>query len=70
VRNRGYALDDEEYIPGVRAVAVSIGNRQGLPLALWVVSFAGSMGKNEIKKITRATLNTTKKLRTVLDEAH
>ena len=50
VRNRGYALDDEEYIPGVRAVAVSIGNRQGLPLALWVVSFAGSMGEMRSKK--------------------
>ena len=70
VRSRGYALDDEEYIPGVRAVAASIGNLHGLPLAIWVVGFAGSMGANKIEKITRATLDTTEKLRQVLDAAH
>jgi DNA-binding IclR family transcriptional regulator len=70
VRNKGYALDDEEYIPGVRAVAVSIGNLHGLPLAIWVVGFAGSMNASAIRKITRDTLGTTKKLRAVLDEAH
>jgi DNA-binding IclR family transcriptional regulator len=44
VRQSGYAVDDEEYIPGVRAVAVSVGNHKGLQLALWVVGFAGGMG--------------------------
>ncbi len=70
VRKRGWALDDEEYIPGVRAVAITIGNLHGLPLAIWVVGFAGSMSDNKIDKITRATLGTTKKLQTVLDAAH
>jgi len=70
VRARGWALDDEEYIPGVRAVAASIGNLHGLPMAIWVVGFAGNMGETEIKKITRATLDTTEKLRAVLDAAH
>lgn len=40
VSQDGYALDNEEYLAGVRAVAVSIGNRGGLPMALWVVGFA------------------------------
>jgi len=70
VRASGWALDDEEYIPGVRAVAASLGNLHGLPLAIWVVGFAGNMGDNEIKTIAQATLETTKKLRVVLDEAH
>jgi DNA-binding IclR family transcriptional regulator len=70
VRERGWALDDEEYIPGVRAVAASIGNLHGLPLALWVVGFAGNMGDSEIEKITQATLAATEKLHTVLDAAH
>jgi len=45
VRQNGYAVDDEEYLPGVRAIAISVGNRQGLPLVLWVVGFAGAMEK-------------------------
>jgi len=70
VRERGWALDDEEYIPGVRAVAANIGNLHGLPMAIWVVGFAGNMGENEIEKITRATIKTTEKLHKVLDAAH
>jgi len=70
VRERGWALDDEEYIPGVRAVAASLGNLHGLPLAIWVVGFAGSMGDSDLDKITHATLETTEKLRVVLDAAH
>lgn len=37
VRQNGYALDDEEYLPGIRAVAVALGNKRGLPLLLWLV---------------------------------
>ncbi len=70
VRERGWALDDEEYIPGVRAVAASIGNLHGLPMAIWVVGFAGNMGDDQINRITQATLDTTEKLRAVLDAAH
>ena len=70
VRERGWALDDEEYIPGVRAVAAGVGNLHGLPMAIWVVGFAGNMGSREIDKITRATLETTQKLRHFLDAAH
>ena len=43
VRQQGYAVDDEEYLPGVKAVAAGLGNHRGLPLAVWVVGFAGAM---------------------------
>ena len=39
-------------------------------LAIWVVGFAGSMGDNKVEAITQATLETTQKLRAVLDDAH
>ena len=70
VRKRCWALDDEEYILGVRAVAAGIGNLHGLPMAIWIVGFAGNMGAAEIKKITRATLAIIETLRQVLDAAH
>jgi IclR family transcriptional regulator, KDG regulon repressor len=39
VRRLGYATDDEEYIPGVRAVAAPIAAEAYLPAAVWVVGF-------------------------------
>jgi DNA-binding IclR family transcriptional regulator len=67
VRRDGYALDNEEYLPGVKAVAVAIGNRHGLPLAIWVVGFADSMGASEIVRIADETRQAADKLREVLD---
>jgi len=67
VREQGYALDNEEYLPGVRAVAVGLDNHRGLPLAIWVVGFAESMNDNVISQIVKETLNATKKLQQVLD---
>jgi len=64
VRQNGYAVDDEEYLPGVKAIAVSVGNRRGLPLALWVVGFAGAMEKavlpNFIQHIQKSAHNLQK----------
>jgi len=64
VRQNGYAVDDEEYLPGVKAVAISVGNHRGLPLALWVVGFAGAMEKavlpNIIQHIQKAAHNLQK----------
>lgn len=67
VRKQGYALDNEEYLPGVKAVAVSLGNQRGLPLAIWVVGFAGGMGDDALPEITRRTLETAAKLKSVLE---
>jgi len=68
VRRRGYAMDEEEYLPGVKAVAVALGNRRGLPLAIWVVGFADAMRKPLLSKIVTETLAAAEKLRTALDD--
>jgi len=67
VRELGYALDHEEYLPGVKAVAVALGNMQGLPLAIWVVGFAAAMGEAAMPRIASAILETTEKLNKELD---
>ncbi len=69
VRKNGYALDNEEYLPGVKAVAVRLGNHRGLPLAIWVVGFAGDMGKEVMSGIVQSVLQTAQKLRSVLDNS-
>lgn len=68
VRRQGYALDDEEYMPGVRAVAKSIGNLRGLPLAVWVVGFASSMDNKAFRHITDEIQVSAENLRNILEE--
>jgi DNA-binding IclR family transcriptional regulator len=67
VRQNGYAVDDEEYLPGVRAIAISVGNHRGLPLALWVVGFAGAMGKTVIPNIIQQIQKAAHNLRKIMD---
>jgi len=55
VRACGYALDDEEYLQGVRAVAVPI-HAPGRQLsAIWVVGFTQSMKREDMKTIAIKT---------------
>ena len=67
MRRLGYALDHEEYLNGVKAVAVGLGNVQGLPLAVWVVGFANAMARTGMPPIIEATLDTAARLKQVLD---
>ena len=67
VRRQGYAVDEEEYLPGVKAVAVAVGNQRGLPLAIWVVGFADAMGKNAVSEIVAETKRAAARLRDSLD---
>ncbi len=69
VRELGYALDDEEYLPGVRAVAVSLGNHRGLPLAIWVVGFSVSMTEGVMSDVIEQTVKTSQKLQSVIDNS-
>lgn len=66
VREHGYAWDNEEYLPGVRAIATDIANYRGLRLAVWGVGFAASMTDEAKTKIIRETLNTSEILRRAL----
>lgn len=63
----GYALDNEEYLAGVRAVAVSIGNRGGLPMALWVVGFAAALEMAHLVKMIDDIQKAARDIRQVVD---
>lgn len=67
VRRRGYAVDNEEYLTGVKAVAVALGNQRGLPLAIWVVGFADAMGAGIIPGIAAETQRAAARLRESFD---
>jgi DNA-binding IclR family transcriptional regulator len=67
VRQNGYAVDDEEYLPGVKAVAVSVGNHRGLPMALWVVGFAGAMEKAVLPNIIQLIQKAAHNLQEIMD---
>ena len=55
-RKERFALDDEEYIEGVRAAAVPLRlNRENLEAALWVVGLKSQI-KNEVVPILKAIL--------------
>lgn len=55
-RQVGHAVDDEEYIPGVRAVAAPIRSDHDLLAAIWVVGFTPSMGDGKLQTVAEATM--------------
>ena len=55
VREKGYALDDEEYILGVRAVASPIMGPGQLMSAIWVVGFKASLDEEKMKALVQET---------------
>ncbi len=54
-RTSGYGLDDEEYIPGVRAVAAVIQDSGQQMSAVWVVGFTPSMSAERLPVIATET---------------
>lgn len=55
VRKMGYAVDDEEYILGVRAVASPIVGLGQLMSAIWVVGFKASLDEKKMKALITLT---------------
>lgn len=56
VRQKGYAVDDEEYIMGVRAVASQLMGLGHLQSAIWAVGFKDSIDDSKLESIAAAIL--------------
>jgi len=69
VRKQGYAMDDEEYITGIKAVAVALHNRKGPPMALWVVGLSNTMDHTKMKQVIDVIRDITEKLRLILEDS-
>ncbi|MDR3568507.1 MAG: IclR family transcriptional regulator [Syntrophobacteraceae bacterium] len=67
VRSQGFAIDDEEYLSGIRAVAVALKNRRGLPMAIWIVGIASSMGLSRLQQVAEMSVHAAKELCSRLD---
>ncbi len=68
VSARGYAVDIEEYLPGIRAVAVAVHNRRGLPTAVWIVGMSANMDMPKIHEIADVTMKKAALFRSALDD--
>jgi len=63
VRKMGYAVDDEEYILGVRAVASPIAGLGQLMSAIWAVGFKASLDEEKMKVIITLTKKAAEAIR-------
>jgi DNA-binding IclR family transcriptional regulator len=55
VKQEGFAVDDEEYILGVRAVASPIKGLGQLKSAIWAVGFKASLDEKRMQTLIRET---------------
>lgn len=63
VKKQGYAVDDEEYIPGVRAIAAPLLFASSPPAALWVVGFTSTMDDQKVKTVIREVQETIREIK-------
>ena len=67
VPRQGYALDDEEYLAGIKALAVYLGTLRGLFLLIRVVGFSDAMNGERMPRIVEESLDAANQLRSVID---
>ena len=60
VRDQGFAVDDEEYILGVRAVASPLMGLGQLRSAIWAVGFKASLDEKKMRALAGKTQNAAK----------
>ena len=51
VKKKGYAIDNEEYLLGVRAIASPIQIPSLPPAAIWVVGFTSSLNDQKMERV-------------------
>ena len=56
-RKQGYALDNEEYLPGVRAVAVPIKQNGRITAGLWIVGFSSQLNEKVLDRAREKLLD-------------
>jgi len=61
-KQRGYAIDDEEYMIGVRAIASSIQAASSPMAAIWVVGFTSSLNDQKMEKVILEIQKTTQEI--------
>ncbi len=67
VRQKGYAIDRQEYLPGVRAVAVNLSPCPVPGLALWCVGLADAFGKTDPDRLGKTLVFRQKELAAALE---
>jgi IclR family KDG regulon transcriptional repressor len=67
VKGQGYAIDDEEYIPGVRAVAAPLLFTSSPPAVLWVVGFSSTLDDQKVKTVIREIQETIQEIKQSLE---
>jgi DNA-binding IclR family transcriptional regulator len=61
-RKQGFALDQEEYIKGVRGVATNVASGNRVAGVIWVAGFAGSMDRKKVLEISRQISETARRV--------
>ena len=67
-KDQGFAVDDEEYLLGVRAVAVPIQGRDQWSSAIWVVGFKASLDDEKMKSLVECTKDAGTAIRQRMEE--
>lgn len=61
-KKKGYAIDDEEYMPGVRAIAAPIQTKSPPVAAIWVVGFTSGLNDQKMERVILEIRNTAQEI--------
>jgi len=61
-KKKSYAVDDEEYMLGVRAIAAPIQTASRPPAAIWVVGFTSSLNHQKMERVILEIQKTTQEI--------
>jgi DNA-binding IclR family transcriptional regulator len=61
-KKRGYAVDDEEYMGGVRAIAAPIQTNSPPLAAIWVVGFSSGLNDQKMERVILEIRNTAQEI--------